>query len=147
MCIIVDGNRLGMFLADGENADAGPIHAWLRRGKGVVVYSTGRTFAKGLGRRARDRLAQYVRAGMAVRVSEEGFREDARFLRTRIRSDDPHVLALARASGARILYTADRRLMDDFKDKRFIDEPRGKVYTGAANAKSLARTPCRRRSG
>lgn len=147
MCIIVDANRLGMFLADGEDADAGPIHAWLRRGKGVVVYSTGRAFAKELGRRARDRLAQYVRAGMAVRVSEERFREDLRFLRTRIRSDDPHVLALARASGARILYTADRRLMDDFKDKRFIDEPRGKVYTGAANASSLARTPCRRRSG
>lgn len=147
MCIIVDANMLGMFLADGENVDAGPIHAWLRRGKGVVVYSTGRTFAKELGRRARDRLAQYVRAGMAVRVSEERFHEDVRFLRTRIRSDDPHVLALARASGARILYTADHRLMDDFKDKRFIDEPRGKVYTGAANAKSLARTPCRQRSG
>lgn len=146
MCIIVDANRLGAFLADTADVDAKPIHAWLMRGRGVVVYSTGGAFARELGRRARERLTQYVRAGMATLVLSDRFDDDERSLRGRIRSDDPHVLALARASGARLLYTTDGDLMDDFKDNRFIDGPRGKVYTGAANARMLARTTCSPRS-
>lgn len=142
MCIIVDANRLGAFLADTADVDAEPIHAWLRRGRGVVVYSTGGAFARELGRRARERLAQYVRAGMATLVSSDRFKDDEDSLRDRIRSDDPHVLALARASGARLLYTADGNLISDFKNKQLIDGPRGKVYTGAANARMLARTTC-----
>ena len=44
-------------------------------------------------------------------------------------SDDPHILALAQVSGARLLYTNDGDLQQDFKDKRLIDSPRGKVYS------------------
>lgn len=61
------------------------------------------------------------------------------------RSDDPHVLALARATGVRLLYTGDPGLIADFKDKKFIDQPRGKVYSSAANAQLLTRTVCSRR--
>lgn len=46
-----------------------------------------------------------------------------------IKSDDPHVLALAQVSGARLLYSNDQDLSDDFRDRRFIDSPQGKVYT------------------
>jgi len=45
------------------------------------------------------------------------------------RSNDHHIVALAVVSGARLLYTNDRNLTDDFKDKRLIDNPRGKVYS------------------
>ena len=44
-------------------------------------------------------------------------------------SNDPHVLALAVVSGARLLYSNDADLQQDFKDKRLIDKPRGKVYS------------------
>lgn len=44
-------------------------------------------------------------------------------------SDDYHIIALAQNSGARLLYTNDRRLQTDFKNKSLIDKPRGKVYT------------------
>ena len=43
-------------------------------------------------------------------------------------SDDPHILALAQVSGARLLYSNDERLKQDFGKKRLIDNPRGKVY-------------------
>ena len=46
-----------------------------------------------------------------------------------IRSDDPHVLALAQVSGARLLYSNDKDLLDDFRDKKLIDNPLGKVYS------------------
>ena len=44
-------------------------------------------------------------------------------------SDDPHVLALAIVSGARLLYSNDTALQQDFKNKSLIDNPRGKVYS------------------
>ena len=45
----------------------------------------------------------------------------------RFKSDDPHVLALALVAGARLLYTHDDDLKDDFKDPGLIRAPRGKV--------------------
>ena len=45
------------------------------------------------------------------------------------KSNDPHVIALAHVSGARLLYSNDGSLHQDFKNKRLIDNPRGKVYS------------------
>ena len=53
---------------------------------------------------------------------------------------------LARKTGVRLLYTGDRDLIEDFKDKQFIDRPRGKVYTRAENARLLAATACAARA-
>ena len=47
----------------------------------------------------------------------------------RCRSNDTHVIALAQISGARLLYSNDIALHEDFGNKRLIDKPRGKVYS------------------
>ena len=47
----------------------------------------------------------------------------------RCRSNDTHVIALAQISGARLLYSNDKDLYVDFKNKHLIDEPRGKIYS------------------
>lgn len=143
MCIIVDANRLGAFLADPPGEDAKPLRHWLDRG-GRIVYSTGGAFAREVGRRTRDRLLTYVRAGRAVLVPADRFADDERTLRTHpdLRSDDPHVLALARAARVRLLHTGDADLTADFKNRKFIDRPRGKVYSSAANAGLLTATSC-----
>ena len=44
-------------------------------------------------------------------------------------SDDPHILALAQISGARLLYSNDKKLHKDFKNKKLIDNPEGKIYS------------------
>ena len=144
MCIIVDTNKLGAFLADPADEDSGPIREWLGRGAGSIVYSTGSKFAQEIQGRVKARLADYVRAGRAKLIPESRFSDDERKLKNRadLRSDDPHVLALARAAGVRLLYTADRKLILDFKDKRFIDQPRGKVYSGVRNAGLLTGSVC-----
>ena len=144
MCIIVDANRLGAFLADPPDDDSRPIRKWLDRGAGSIVYSTGGRFAREIRGRAKAKLADYVRAGRAKLIPASRFADDECDLKARadLRSDDPHVLALARAAGARLLYTADRNLISDFKDRRFIDGPRGKVYSGAGNAGLLTRSVC-----
>ena len=144
MCIIVDTNKLGTFLADPANEDSRPIRRWLDRGAGSIVYSTGGRFAQEIRGRVKARLADYVRAGRAKLIPGSLFASDERDLKARpdLRSDDPHVLALARASGVRLLYTADRNLISDFKDRSFIDRPRGKVYSGAHNAGLLTDSVC-----
>lgn len=44
------------------------------------------------------------------------------------RSDDPHVLALARDTGARLLYSNDQALQQDFTNRAIIGGVRGKIY-------------------
>ena len=141
--MIIDANRLGLFLADPVHPDAAPVRRWLDEQGGRIVYSTGGKFADEVVGRARTKLLDYSRAGKAVYVSPKHFERDAGALAPHIRSDDPHVLALARATGVRLLYTGDGALIDDFKDRRFI-QPRGRVYSRAANARLLTRSACTR---
>ena len=144
MCIIVDANRMGAFLADPPEEDAAPVRRWIDTGGGSVVYSTGGKFAEEIQGRARQRLLRYSQAGRARLVPEDRFIDDQNTLEGQIRSDDPHVLALARATGVRLLYTGDADLIADFKDKAFLDKPRGKIYSGAANTNLLIRSACAR---
>lgn len=44
-------------------------------------------------------------------------------------SNDHHILGLALVSGARVLCSEDRALRADFKDRRLIKNPRGKIYS------------------
>ncbi len=46
-----------------------------------------------------------------------------------VQFDDHHILALARYSGVRILFTSDRDLIQDFTKPRLIKKPRGKIYS------------------
>ena len=144
MCIIVDTNKLDVFLAEPADEDSKPIRKWLGRGAGSIVYSTEGKFAQEIQGRAKAKLADYVRAGRAKHVPASQFVDEERKLETRadLRSDDPHVLALARVAGVRLLYTADNDLISDFTDKSFIDRPRGKVYSGARNAALLTNSVC-----
>ena len=67
------------------------------------------------------RMAQIEDARVAARSNQiEGQKEH--------KSDDPHVLAVAQLSGARLLFTNDQDLQDDFKTKTLIDNPRGRIY-------------------
>ena len=45
------------------------------------------------------------------------------------KSNDHHVIALAQISGARMLYSNDQALQQDFKNTALIDQPRGTVYS------------------
>ena len=43
-------------------------------------------------------------------------------------SNDFHIIALAQLAGARMLYSRDRELHQDFRNSKLVDRPRGKVY-------------------
>lgn len=44
------------------------------------------------------------------------------------KSDDEHVIALARVSRARVLHAHDSGLRDDFRNPALVSNPRGKLY-------------------
>ena len=148
MCIIVDANRLGKLLTEPPDEDAAPIRRWLQRPGGTLIYSTSGKFAEEIGAKARRQLASYRRAGKALLIPASRFAEEERRLQQsgRMKSDDPHVLALALASGARLLYTGDKRLVADFTDAKLISKPRGRVYSSRANASLLTPTVCTSKS-
>jgi len=139
MCIIVDTNRMSEFLCSQKKEDVAPIHQWLKKRHGFLIYSTGDKFSDEVKHKARKILQQFMNAGYAKLVPSHEFIEDAKSLRENatVKSDDYHVLALARATSARILFTSDKNLIKDFTNKTLVDNPRGKIYSGKQNRKEL----------
>ena len=95
---------------------------------------------------------QAVLAGLATRVEDDAVNAETIRLSDRraCKSNDAHVVALALVGGARLLYTNDRKLQRDFKDRKLIDGPPGKVYSTRVSGnftrgkqELLATTTCR----
>lgn len=144
MCLIVDANRAHVLFGQPDSEDAVPIWEWLKK-KGILVY--GGQLASELGRhdQARRLLLQLRRAGRAVLEDEEAVKlEESRVHATgECSSNDQHVVALALVSGARVLYTEDQALMDDFRNPRLV-KPKGRIYRRAEHRKLLShRSGCR----
>ena len=136
--MIVDANVLGMFLLQPENPNTAPIHEWLRRGWGSIVYSTGGNFKTDINPTNQERLVQLVRAGLARQVPWRAVQpREAEF--GNIRSNDLHILALARADGVGLLYTDDKKLRRDFRDKKLIG---GAIYRDRRDAALLTEDAC-----
>ena len=84
--------------------------------------------------RIRELLVEFDRAGILIRVeSDEIDDAEKSILSIGINSDDPHILALAKVSRTRLLYTEDRELMDDFRNTQVLT-PKGVVITPSTPA-------------
>ena len=131
MCAILDNDVAGqVFGADRPEAGRA-FFDWLDSGRGRLV--AGGKLLKELDKtRAFETWRQQaVLAGRFRLVNALAVEEQTRKLKQKssCRSNDAHVIALALVSGARLLYSNDRELGDDFRDKKLIENPPGKVYT------------------
>ena len=142
MCTIIDANKLGDFL-NPNHEDSEPIRKWMVKG-GKLIYSTCGNFAQEVGTRQKNKLAEYLRSGKARLVQCKQFIKEERDLKTcrLLKSDDPHIIALARFTGTCLLYTADSNLIKDFKNRRLLS-PRGKIYSRSTNADLLTKNTCK----
>lgn len=144
-CLVIDANRAGVFFGQPGSEAAAPIWAWLRK-DGVLVC--GGRLADELAKLAvaRKLLLELNRAGRAVlEASEKVAKVEAEIRRAGgIESNDPHVLALARVSGARVVYTEDGALIRDFTNPAIL-RPKGRVYRKATHQRLLGHRPgCRK---
>ena len=91
---------------------------------------------------ARKQLKNWERSGRAAALNDETVRVRVEELAAAglCISDDPHVVAVAQLSGARVLLTGDNKLAIDFQNAALIKAPRGQIYRTEADARHLRHT-------
>ena len=135
MCTILDANVKHEVFGEGERPDAGREYfEWIngkRKGRGLKLIIGGKlTQELILDKRVSDWLSEGFRRGRVVQISDEDLLEaKGRIENVTLKSNDSHVIELAISSGARLLYSNDKSLHDDFTSGEIVNEPRGKVYS------------------
>lgn len=133
MCAIIDNNvRHEVFGAKDVQTGAGKLFFdRVNAGKVKLV----------VGGKLRDELSEYSNfkqwlqqaliAGLARESPNPAVNAETERLQSQniCKSDDAHVLALARVSGARLLFTNDQVLQSDFGNPQIIGGVRGRIYT------------------
>lgn len=135
MCAIIDANVASQLWQDGGTPAGQALRAEVEKGRvPMVVGGHLREELWGAGDRMRQWLVQLQNAGHLTTVDREEVDRVAQELKASrgpvsLTSDDEHVVALAMVSGARLLFTNDMRLSQDFKNPQIVPSPRGRVYT------------------
>lgn len=143
MCVIVDANCCHRLFCSPPHPDYIPVFAWINDKDGILVY--GGKLARELLRNEKMKrlLVQWDRAGRARRFSDDALAPaerrivDSGFLR----SDDPHILALAIVSQTRTICTEDRDLWTDFKDRRIVPFGGCRIYRRDQHNRLLRHSP------
>lgn len=137
MCLIIDVNVAHEFSRP-PSANAIPIINWLDKHDGRMVY--GGHLAREMESTTADFrrfVAEHLRAGIAIRIADAAVDREHQRVAGLCNSNDPHVVALALVSGARVLFSDDQALHADFKDPKLLNRPRGAVYQNAKHAHLL----------
>ena len=139
MCLILDTNKYGDFL-NPDNANMEPVRKWLD-GRGKIAYSPTKKFENELNSlksTIRSRFDIYKKAGK-IKLVDESAVQDMQNNLPKLKSDDPHIIALAIVAKVKLLVSGDKDLHDDFKDHPSI---KGKVYQNQKHKKLLTPDLC-----
>lgn len=144
MTLIIDANRAGDF-SKPLNGHASFILREIAENRIRIVVG-GRLFKELAETKLASLLVEWSRAGRIMRVDSGSVdKEETVVRRLSLQSDDPHIVALARVSGSRLLYSEDNNLVADFKNISFIS-PKGKVFKTTTKSKIVA-SLCRKYGG
>ena len=144
MCLIVDANLAPLVFGENPHDDFRPIINWLfskscdERLIGKLVV--GGQLATELDKinKARESIIELNRMGRARIIPKNDTDKKSKQIKDLCKSDDPHVIALARLSGARILCSQDKTLHKDFRNPKLISDPRGHIYQNAEHEHLLS---------
>ena len=131
MCAILDNNVRHEVFGDNPTEAGTFFLDWLTRRGGVLVVGGKLLMELGESLKFAQWLRQAERVGRARSIPDQQVNDQTERLQRKeiCQSDDQHVLALALVSGARLLFTNDRALQDDFRDRRIVPGVRGRVFT------------------
>lgn len=180
MCIILDVNSFSNF-RNADNEDLDPVRNWLESASGKIVYSSTEKFrceweagggyemmikllypgsspSSSIRMGWEQTMMELQRMGKFKLVPPDDVQAKADALEQsgELRSDDPHIIALAiiarvkvlvvqplpttpRLRGRRRARGADTALQADFKNRKFVG---GKVYTTKSHSHLLRRDTC-----
>ena len=131
MCVIVDANMASKFFD--RDPDLLPLWNWIRDRQAALVVGGKLLDELYQINLAADQIQAWLKAGLAHLEPYENIDAEEPRIRGRCQSDDPHVIALARASGARLLCSRDRALHRDFLNADLVNNPRGSVYQDSSH--------------
>ena len=137
MCMIIDTNQWGDFIK--ETTDMRPIHKWLKKGNGRLLYSDYGNFKNEIKPKQRIRLQELKERGGAKFIAKEDVKTAVAQIKNKhkLKSNDISILALAVAGHARLLCSHDQALCRDFKS--II---KGKIYKRQKHTKLLNKNAC-----
>jgi len=142
MCVIVDANVAADVFVH-RLPDFKALLKWVEDGDGKLVF--GGRLAAELSKVSSvcNLLTELHRNGRAIRKSDAAVMAEERTVMAMALcgSNDAHVIALARVSGARVLCSHDKKLHADFKNKKLVPNPRGRVYQSNHHARVLHHDP------
>ena len=135
MCLIIDANLAGSVFSDTPTADFLPLIDWLTSPRKDGKLVVGGHLAKELDKigSARRFVRSLQQAGRARSIPSDATDSETENIKTSCISNDPHVIALARLSGARILCSQDKNLHKDFTNTSLVSTPQGRVYQNATH--------------
>ena len=135
MCAIVDANAASEVFGDMRPPAGKAFFDWIDKGSGRLVVGGKLKIELAMVGKFKEWAVEADRSGRLK--SEDDSEIDCKALELASqqahKSNDPHIIALAQVSGARLLYSKDLDLHQDFKNKKLIDHPRGKVYSTLGN--------------
>ena len=150
MCVIVDANAAAETLASTPSEDAVPVRNWLEKANGRMVFGGVLQDELAKVKTAWRSIYKLWQAGRAIQIPRSRIEQETSIIKAKhaLRSDDPHVIALARVSGARVLFSRDRALHADFGNPELVANPRGRVYQRRSHMRLLHHdASCRRITG
>ena len=136
MCIVLDANLFGKF-DDPHNEDMKPVHRWLDKQYGKIVYSDTQRLRREWERGGSRLLERLRQDGSLKLVASADVEKMESALEGATQSDDGHIVALALVADVRVLVSNDRALHQDFKTI-----VRGSVYQTKSHARLLRRDTC-----
>ena len=129
MCTILDANAVGEVFGKRRPPAGEQFFDWLQAPSARLAVG-GRLYDELANHGKFEKWAEAAIAdGRLRRFPREKVEAEEKGLpKTRIKSNDSHVIALARVSGARILYSDDSDLRDDFRNLSLVPRPKGRLY-------------------
>lgn len=141
MCIIIDTSAVSKMRVQGEFR-ANPVLKRLQNREFKLAIG-GKLTEELLGTRLRNLLVEMVKSKIACDYKSSVINIETQKVKdlNLCKSNDAHVIALARISGVRILYADDGDLHADFKNTELVPKPRGRIYQDEGHRHLLNKCP------
>jgi rRNA-processing protein FCF1 len=140
MCILIDANAIHDMMNDKDAAR--PVLRWLHYGKRSGLVVGGRLLQEWKKARFDAILIQLSRAGRLHRVPDnEVSVKEQEFASRKIKSDDPHILALVDITSCPVVFTRDKNLHRDLKDRSLIQR-KPSIYQSSDHEGLLGECDC-----
>ena len=141
MCLILDANKYGTYL-DQDDQDMQPVRDWMKK-RGKMVYVLAGKMKEELKKHKEmeKQVRQYNRRGRLKTVTPAEFHQaEKEVKKLQLQSNDPHIIALAKAANVKLLVSSDKDLHKDFKNRQIIEN--GKIYQKKAHKDLLQQRTC-----